>query len=130
MKFLLSFFICFAFFLANCQITEVIYQNSNNQILSTQEHEAESVSWSVSNNEILWQYYDKDSNLLLNENYIIVSTTKLEEQRSIYYIAKSTDNSLIKFQFWILDDGSKCVTVGYSDEYVNYYGNVSFNVLL
>lgn len=115
---------------AHCQLMEVSYKNYTNEVLSMDEHQGESASWTVSDNEILWQYYDKDSNLLINDNYTIISEHSVENERSVYYIAKSVDDKLIKFQFWILDDGSKCVTVGYSDSYVNYFGNVSFNVNL
>lgn len=130
MKVLLTLIICIVSVLAHGQLTEVKYQNSSNEVLSMAEYEGESVSWTVSDNEILWQYYDKDSNLLLNENYTIISKHSVENVRSVYYIARSVDNTLIKFQFWILDDGSKSVTVGYSETYVNYFGNVSFNINL
>lgn len=115
---------------AQCQLVEVSYKNNTNEVLSMEEHKGESVSWTISDNEILWQYKDKDSNFILNENYTIISKHSVENERSVYYIAQSVDNTIIKFQFWILDDGTKSVTVGYSETYVNYFGNVYFNVNL
>lgn len=130
MRYLIAVFLCGGSLIAKCQLTEVTYENHTNEVLSMEEHEGESVSWTVAESEISWQYYDIDSNLLLNENYTIVSTTKIEAERSVYYIVRSEDEKLMKFQFWVLDDGTKSVTVGYSDTYVNYFGNVSFNINL
>ena len=128
---ILFFFIVLLFSTsATCQITEVTYQNSTNEVLSMEDRTGESVSWTVAENEISWQYYDIDSNLLLNENYNIVSTTKIDTERSVYYIVRSEEDKLLKFQFWVLDDGTKSVTVGYSDTYVNYLGKISFNINL
>lgn len=130
MKQFILFFILHFSTSVHCQLVEVTYKNDNNDVLSMVEHQGESSYWTVSDNEILWQFYDKDSNLLVNQNYTIISEHVVENERSVYYIARGVDNTLIKFQFWILDDGSKSVTVGYLETYVNYFGSISFNVKL
>lgn len=108
-------------------IYTVTYKNFTDEVMMMQKYEGDSAHWNISQSTIHWEYFDKDKILLFNKRYnILQSVTDAAE--SPYYIVKDADGSMLKIQFWDLDDGTKCVTHGFAETYVNYFGNVNFIV--
>ena|SRR6218665_177748 len=111
---------------ANCQLSEVTYDIETNDTLSMKNYGTDKAEWAVENNEITWIWYDQDSNILLKEQYTIISSEATETGFIWSYTVKTQTGGKMIIEFWIFVDGSKAVSHRYADGVVHYSGNVSF----
>lgn len=126
MKKIILFIILLCSTSAKCQISEVTYDIETNDTLSVKNYSTDQLEWTVADNSITWIWYDKDLNLLLKEQYTIVSTKATETGFIWSYTVDTPIGGKMIIEFWIFEDGSKAVSHRYADGVVRYLGNVSF----